>query len=536
MKVFAPKRVLYYANVYDRIRGGYVRTGLPLDGEWIEKDDYFRQVSSGHDINDVVHAKVVDINGASYTVGDLVDSAGHLYPRTVYTSSGDLYALCASYETQKIMVWREPRNYKGKKPPILRLYSDVVRVTRTAMVKILPYTSWNYFTPRVRVLMRVYPTNQKKDYVYANWIEFGVTRDRYGAYSGVGTGWEYFPGLLDVAKAHKDVPKSSKQYHVQQWMFDALAAVERDLYGFLSSGPKPNQEQYDRSGVPSWVQDCSVPTIDHPQEAFLLDEPDIYGNRLDPVLLGKDIKFHNYWRGYLTQHALLAACESFPRLNDNSISNILEIAGFVKALVVDHKIEIPKSLSSAWLAYRYQFSTTVMDVREAIKFVHRHMDLGTLNRTISCRGVSSHDIEGTTVTCRCSVDITPKNLDYLGRIWRALDTYGLTPDFYVIWDMIPYSFIVDWLIPVGGILGTLDADAKYFSGEFYTLSKLCFSLSYTRDIVQDNGNIVKVKCYTRWAGSVPSCLNSYYWFDATSASSKTVWYRILDAASLFIGH
>jgi hypothetical protein len=114
---------------------------------------------------------------------------------------------------------------------------------------------------------------------------------------------------------------------------------------------------------------------------------------------------------------------------------------------------------------------------------------------------------------------------------RALDTYGLTPDFYVIWDMIPYSFIVDWFLPISDVLATLDADAKYFSGEYYNLKNLCYSLSYNREL--DDGNVVK--CYSRWKGSVPTSLNSFYWLEPPSASSKAVAYRILDALSLFIG-
>jgi hypothetical protein len=273
---------------------------------------------------------------------------------------------------------------------------------------------------------------------------------------------------------------------------------------------------------------------DVPQTAFLLDEDYVIGQRVDAALLGKDGGLRSYWRNYLYQHALLEACQSFPSLSDNSISNIMEIVGFIKSLVIDHEIEIPKSLGSAWLAYRYQYSTTKLDVEEAIKFVHRHMDLGTLDRKLTCYGKSSIDYKDTTITCRVSLDIEPKNLGYLGKIWRALDTYGLTPDFYVIWDSIPFSFIADWFLPISDILATLDADAKYFSGEYYSLSNVCCSLSYTRELNVGNNEVGHVKCYSRWKASIPSCLDSFYWFDTPSSSAKTVRKRILDFVSLFI--
>jgi hypothetical protein len=283
------------------------------------------------------------------------------------------------------------------------------------------------------------------------------------------------------------------------------------------------------SSAPKIPYGSETPEVDF-KEAFLLKEPEIYADHLDPLMLGKDLHYTNYWRNYLIQHAILDACESLPRLSDNSISNLIEVVGFIKALVVDHRIEMPKSLADAWLAYRYQYSTGKQDVQDAIKFVRRHMDLGTLDRQIVGRGTSHHTIEGVDVTCRCSVSVTPKDVSYVHKLIRSLDQYGLTPDFYVIWDSIPYSFMVDWFLPISDLASVADANAMYFSGEFYTLEGICLSLEYTREVDGHN-----VHCYTRWLGSVPSSLNGMYWFDAPSASTKTVGKRILDVASIFIG-
>jgi hypothetical protein len=545
MKVFAPKRILYAGQTTDKYTGQRCAYGIPLDGDWEDHDDYFRQVSRGNDINDVVHAKVVDADGFDYSAGDLRDDAGRFYPHTIVNGSGSstcLYAHCASFETQKVKVWRYPRNYKGKKPLQLRLYDDIRRVTHTALVKIRAYDQWYKIAPYIEIWYETHVGRPRTGYAYATYKSMRVSYypdDRHPPYpKGYSlSDWAlpYFGSVLDAAKSLEYIDYRSKDEWKVQACFNAmLPAVMAGLYAFLAS-VDPVSTSYSIERKPNWITSCEVDYFDHPELAFVLDEPEIYGNRLDPILLGKDVKFHNYWRNWLTQHALLAACESFPKLSDNSISNIIEVVGFIKALVVDHKIEMPSSLSQLWLAYRYQYSTTKLDVQEAAKFVRRYTDLGGLARTISCRGIATHDIEGTTVTCRCSIDVTPKDVGILDRILRALSTYGLTPDFYVIWDMIPYSFIVDWFLPVSDILATLDADAMYFSGEYYNLENVCFSLSYTRDLVTEDGSTVKCKCYTRWKGSIPPSLNSLYWLDAPSASSKTVQYRILDAASLFIG-
>jgi hypothetical protein len=265
-------------------------------------------------------------------------------------------------------------------------------------------------------------------------------------------------------------------------------------------------------------------------QAFLLHETESLVYKLDPLVLGREGGTSNYWKNYLCEHALLQACESLPRLSDNSIQNLIEVVGFIKSAVIDRRIEMPKSLADAWLAYRYQYGTGKLDVEEAIKFVHRHVDLGTLARQIVGRGTSTTSIKGVDILCRCQVDVTPKEVNILNRIWRALDTYGLTPDFYVIWDSIPYSFMVDWFLPISDITRVWDANTMYFSGEFYKLDNLGYSITYTREF-----NGFNVKCYSRWAGAVPSSLNSFYWWESPSAGSKTVAKRVLDAGAIFIG-
>lgn len=241
-----------------------------------------------------------------------------------------------------------------------------------------------------------------------------------------------------------------------------------------------------------------------------------------------------YWRNWLVQHAYLDALQSFPTLNDNSISNILELVSFIKGIVVDHRIEIPKRLQDAWLSYRYVYNTTKMDVEQAISFVKRHIDLGDFAHEISCYGVSSYDVkvsdnEVVPVTCRCRIKVKEKNVDLLDKIWRGLSQYGLAPDFYLIWDTIPFSFVVDWLIPVGDALSVMDTDAL-FRG-YYTISDVCFSLSYDR--VGSDGYIHHQ--YTRWSQGPLAQLNGFYWFDKPKTSTKVISYRIADTISLITG-
>jgi hypothetical protein len=214
-----------------------------------------------------------------------------------------------------------------------------------------------------------------------------------------------------------------------------------------------------------------------------------------------------------------------PKFNDNTISNIVEIVGFLKALIIDHRIEIPKSLSSAWLSYRYVYGTGKSDVEEAVSFVHRNVgDL--LERGFDCYGSFTDNIQGTDVTVRCHITMKQKELAMVENILSQLYRYGLSPSFYVFWDMVPYSFIVDWFIPVGDILKGYDTTAMY--DRTYEMSDIWFSYSYNLDVDGSSFHM-----YTRFGSDALPEFQGYYTLDNKgSPSNKVIGFRVLDALSL----
>jgi len=311
-------------------------------------------------------------------------------------------------------------------------------------------------------------------------------------------------------------------------MISALQNFVPNLHSMARGFAADAKAAYDsswRTSVTTRV-DANYPSK-APGYHFLMHEPARVGSNSTPSAGSAD--FSNYWWNVMVQQAYLDCLQSMPRLNENSISNLLELVGFVKALVVDHRIEIPKSLQSAWLAYRYQYQTTKLDAEEAIKFVHRYTELGGLSRSISCHGSSKIQFKDVDMTCRCRATVLPKELDTFANVWRALYTYGLQPNFYVVWDMIPYSFVVDWFIPVGNLAAVADARSQYSSTN-YNISRIVFSVSY--DVKDDDGNIFRQ--YTRWAQGTPPELNGLYFLETAGPSDRVLGYRILDALSLTI--
>jgi hypothetical protein len=219
-------------------------------------------------------------------------------------------------------------------------------------------------------------------------------------------------------------------------------------------------------------------------------------------------------------------------MNDNNLQNIAEIAKFITDLFVHKKVSIPTRLSDAWLAYRYTYQTGKSDIEDAIDFMKREKGIEALGAShLQTYGVSHTSYEGVDVTCRCTLKLMHKELDSLKNVWYALYKYGLAPDAYVIWDSIPFSFIVDWFIPIGDIAKVSDTSVVY-DRDTFDIQDVVFSLSYD---VMDEVSKTSVHCYSRWR-STPLRLNGMYWFDKDRSASRETWTaRALDAASLIIG-
>lgn len=66
--------------------------------------------------------------------------------------------------------------------------------------------------------------------------------------------------------------------------------------------------------------------------------------------------------------------------------------------------------------------------------------------------------------CKVRLDYMPEN-----PLLIQLNSLGLTNPAVVAWDLVPYSFIVDWCLPIGDWLNSLDAALGYqFLGGTYT--------------------------------------------------------------------
>jgi hypothetical protein len=370
-----------------------------------------------------------------------------------------------------------------------------------------------------------YNVIEQNNRLYGGHVSVGIQANTKNISPVGGKGWQVTKWTEDgriVDKHHDPIFPLSEG---TDYYSNALRAVSDMLSHLNVFVPHKNFSNWSSKGheVDNYIYPATLT-----RSSFLYHEPEFIQDGIDPYLENRDGVV--YWRNWLIQHAYVNALEAAPKMNDNNISNIVEIASFIVNLVLKRRITIPRRLQDLWLAYRYTYNTGRQDVEEAIKFMHRYANLNGLDGTVKCYGYAVTDsVNGVPVLCRCQLKLRPKELDQLGKIWRALYTYGLQPNFYTLWDLIPYSFIVDWLIPVGDIAHVADLQRQY-SGTNYQIDDVIFSLEYD----WKHPKVGELHCYSRWKSAPLSNLNEFYWFDKADSSSKTKIFRIIDSASLFI--
>lgn len=273
---------------------------------------------------------------------------------------------------------------------------------------------------------------------------------------------------------------------------------------------------------------------------------------------------NGYQFDWLVQHAFYDACQGIGKINENSIQNIVQIISDVagicsslgmggleladdaskfgkkslkkrikdKAKVKSHDlVQIADKSSSAWLGYRYSYTTTMMDYKQFVDYVNHKSDVWfnflDKNYHEELFGTAQLNVDGVSVKCTCQLAYRPRAYEGLKSMCRYIHDAGLELNPYVLWDFVPFSFIVDWAVPLGDVFDVI-SNQKYYSEMYYDFDYVGFSLKY---YFEEEGSR-----YFRWYQSPPA-LESEYWFDKGDAkpSGRLILKRSLDVVSLIVG-
>lgn len=211
----------------------------------------------------------------------------------------------------------------------------------------------------------------------------------------------------------------------------------------------------------------------------------------------------------------------------NSLANIVEgasalvsLARLIRGVFKRDVRSIVQALKTSadprnlWLEYRYVYTTGRLDLDEYRKTLQRLGDLASVGESISSNG--SYADETGSYRCLIKVrtdDIIPKDtVEFLAAI-------GIEPNAQNLWDMIPWSFVVDWFLHISDVLELVDSwgDAIRLP---YTECWMTYRSEY------DNQTVTY-----RIPGRRPDIPPIYV---QKQASSKTIKMRIADSIALFL--
>lgn len=188
--------------------------------------------------------------------------------------------------------------------------------------------------------------------------------------------------------------------------------------------------------------------------------------------------------------------------------------------------------SSSWLKYRYCYNTNRMDYNQFSRYwqvtCNRYFNFMKKSYTEKVYGSSHYSVKGTEVKCTCSFRFRPKTFNGLTNwLQKAVHDTGFELNPYVLWDSVPFSFAIDWALPIGDVLDVI-SNQKYYSEVYYDIKDVVFSVKYRM--------AGKGQHYYRFTANAPR-LESEYWFDKGSEkpSGRLVAKRVLDGVSLCVG-
>lgn len=156
------------------------------------------------------------------------------------------------------------------------------------------------------------------------------------------------------------------------------------------------------------------------------------------------------------------AVESISYIESNSIENLAgwkDVKHNFPPLKALKNPMNPKNLASLYLWYKYSFLPNIKDVpaflnamAKAFKGNVDTKGYSTKYSTMFQTSDSPFGIVNTRANCR--VRLRPQCYTEMQSLNGQLRSLGLNPSAANLWDLIPFSFVIDWFLPVGRFLSS----------------------------------------------------------------------------------
>jgi hypothetical protein len=223
----------------------------------------------------------------------------------------------------------------------------------------------------------------------------------------------------------------------------------------------------------------------------------------------------------------------------NNIANIMEVADVVHDIKKGNITGLfeslkqfcdKKNISNAvkvgqdgWLKYRYLYGTTKADAEAAVDYFLDEKWKSLTDRQVVRGRIGLSDGE-----LRLKMRLR-ESADLSLQLRTDLKSVGLFPDLYTLWDLVPYSFVVDWFVP--SFSEELEDLSQAYLSAAYDVKELLVTRKRSWDI-QYAGFDYHAYSYERVFDEEPPQFEFYE--ETSTPKGKTVVKRIIDGFALFI--
>lgn len=161
--------------------------------------------------------------------------------------------------------------------------------------------------------------------------------------------------------------------------------------------------------------------------------------------------------------SLYEACENLSTIGINNIENIDFITSLKSGLA--GYLPIPKKgakvidmIADAYLWYSYMVRPTISDAATFSNAAKFDMDYRVKHPKYTTHGSYTNYDEG--YTTHATIYGTYEASNIFQAIGQKLDQLGFLPTPDRLWEIVPFSFVVDWFFPVGDILGRSNQEMR----------------------------------------------------------------------------
>lgn len=158
-----------------------------------------------------------------------------------------------------------------------------------------------------------------------------------------------------------------------------------------------------------------------------------------------------------------AAIDSIPYADTNGLQYFPELASFTSLLrqFTSVRYTSAKDLANAYLAFQYGAKSLVRDSTTYVDGLKRFRNSIKTKSFSAVRSSTYGTLSSSSLASSISVErhykiVYRRHENAILNSYRVLREWGLAPTLVAAWDLVPFSFVVDWFLDISSCLEQID--------------------------------------------------------------------------------